>query len=124
MRVIYLLIFFIILASCTGKTHENTEANGIVEACFIDKTEKNAIEISAAKEPVLIYVNSKEGLRVRDTPSVTGAKLAVLEHKKQISITGSKRGSLKSADIIRTEPALSLTLWQTGLKASNPLLTV
>jgi len=75
------IIIFIILAvfiSCTNKTQKNGGSEVLAKI-----NEETNFEI---KLPVFMYVNSKEGLRLRDKPDISGKVLDILKYKQQVII--------------------------------------
>jgi hypothetical protein len=79
----WLLIFMVLWASCSGKTQNSA----VTETPLAG----NAVETETVIEtykPLAMYVGSKEGLRVRDTPDISGTVLGVLPFQNEILTVG------------------------------------
>jgi hypothetical protein len=81
-KIKYLLIITVILNACSNKQSKDTISN----------IEDNNTQYKAAYEidiPILLitrYVNSKESLRVRDMPAITGEVIYTLQDKEPVNI--------------------------------------
>jgi hypothetical protein len=75
----WVLIIMVIWASCSGKTQN--------AAVTETPPSENAVEAETGigtYKPLAMFVGSKEGLRVRDTPDVSGNVLGVLPFQSEI----------------------------------------
>jgi hypothetical protein len=91
----WILIIMVICVSCHGKTR-NSAVTGTPPA-------ENAVEAETGIEtykPLTMYVGSKEGLRVRDTPDISGTVLGVLPYQSGI-LTVDRSGTETVIDNIR-----------------------
>ena len=76
-RFINLCIIMVLLCACSNK-QGNKES--------IEETQENDIAIVVEQKPETLYVNAKEGLRVRNEPNLTGDRIYLLSHKEPVVV--------------------------------------
>jgi hypothetical protein len=77
------------MCACSGKK--------TIEATI---TETPEVSIILEKRPEILYVNSKEGLRVRDKPGLTGNRIFLLSHKEPVTLIEKSETPVEIDNII------------------------
>ena len=77
----FILLSFVLLLSISCVDKKNDANN-------ISLIKENTQQINDAPQRYFRYVNSKEGLRIRDKPDLTGRVLDVIKHKDVVLIFG------------------------------------
>jgi hypothetical protein len=84
-KIIFFVCIIFLLVSCAKKRNDAIVQENDVSSIH---DEAEVLQADDESKPHAMYVNSKDGLRVRDMPGVAGNILDVLPHKSKIVIVG------------------------------------
>lgn len=90
---IFIKICIIMTLLCTCSNKREISAN-------VNEAAKNNTAIATEKESNILYVNAKEGLRVRDEPNLTGNIIYLLSHKEPVIIIEKSMNEVEIDGII------------------------
>ena len=94
-KVLYLVIFALLLSGCSKKNNEEIKQPVVSQ-------ENQSILDEKPKEKEFRYVNSIEGLRIRNKPGTDGEKIGSLKNKEKIEVV-SETSLIQTIDEINSK---------------------
>ena len=94
-KTIFIIFVILLICGCSKKNNETIQQNELLQ-------ESQTVTVEKPKEKEFRYVNSLEGLRIRDKPGTDGEKIGSLQNKEKVEVL-SETNTIETIEQIKAK---------------------